>query len=212
MIGLIYAVKYELDADCRNGQHMRLTKIYTKTGDKGETRLSDGSQVKKSNIRINAYGTVDELNAQMGLLCASLPQKLTTERLVQMIRRIQNELFDVGAELSTPGIMDSSKSWTIPKEAVDRLEAEIDHMNSHLAPLMNFILPAGSPCIAQAHVARTVCRRSERIMVELNHQESIRPLMIQYVNRLSDWLFVYSRYLNHLLGQSEILWEQQGQR
>jgi cob(I)alamin adenosyltransferase len=176
----------------------RLSKIYTRTGDDGTTGLADGSRLSKDAARIDAMGDIDELNSVMGLLLTEpLP-----EPLAAMLSPIQHDLFDMGGELSLPG-------HTLIAEAhVVRLEGDLETLNATLAPLKDFILPGGSRAAATAHVARTVCRRAERKLVTLAQAESISPLLLHYLNRLSDLLFVCARVLNREAGGSDVLWEQ----
>jgi cob(I)alamin adenosyltransferase len=185
---------------------MRLTKIYTKVGDKGYTHLGTGKKVIKSSLRVDTYGTVDELNAWIGFLVDELPSSLIKD-YQSSIRRIQNELFDIGAELSLPDF-DMTKLQKIEHEHIERLELQIDTMNVDLAPLENFVLPGGSRSQSICHIARTVCRRAERKAVELHSIEVLRNELIMYLNRLSDWLFVFSRFLAHKTNTPEILWQQ----
>ncbi|MEM9755852.1 MAG: cob(I)yrinic acid a,c-diamide adenosyltransferase [Pseudomonadota bacterium] len=181
-----------------------LNKIYTKTGDAGETALGDGSRVAKHSVRVSAYGTVDELNATLGLA-----RQHATQDLDAMVMRIQNDLFDLGADLCTPGMeKDAERDYPalrIVPAQVSRLEAEIDRMNARLEPLRSFILPGGSALAAHLHLCRTVCRRAERLSVELATMESINPDGVVYLNRLSDWLFVAGRIANDD-GKSDVLW------
>lgn len=181
-----------------------LSKIYTRTGDKGDTALGDGERVAKDSVRVGAYGTVDEVNATLGL--ARLHAHGEAEA---GIARVQNDLFDVGADLCTPGFERDSEApyprlRIIPAQ-VDRLEREIDAMNSAMKPLRSFILPGGSALAAHLHLARTVCRRAERETVTLARAESINPEAVRYLNRLSDWLFVAARAAN-LGGEGDVLW------
>lgn len=177
---------------------VRLTKIYTRGGDKGQTSLGDGSRVPKHALRVEAYGTVDEANAVIGVA------RLSTEGQGDgMLARIQNDLFDLGADLCTPE--GDSPRLRVAPEQVTRLENEIDAMNADLAPLNSFILPGGSPASAQLHLARTVVRRAERLITHLAELEQINPQAIAYANRLSDHLFVLARWLN-AMGAQDILW------
>jgi cob(I)alamin adenosyltransferase len=176
---------------------VRLTRIYTRGGDKGETSLGDGSRVAKNALRVEAYGTVDEANAAIGLA------RLHTQGEEDaMLARIQNDLFDLGADLCRPG---TEGGLRIAQGQVDRLEAEIDSMNAELAPLDSFILPGGSAAAAYLHLGRTIARRAERWMVGLAEVETINPIAIAYINRLSDHLFVLSRRLNGN-GSQDVLW------
>jgi cob(I)alamin adenosyltransferase len=185
-----------------------LTKIYTRTGDDGTTALGDGERLPKHHLRIAAYGTVDETNAAIGVA----RQALGAEHPVvdAMMARIQNDLFDLGADLCVP---DRGKPLPytplrIAEPQVTRLEAEIDLMNAELRPLASFVLPGGSPAAAALHLARTIARRAERHMVELATQENepVNPAGLKYVNRLSDLLFVASRYVNDK-GARDVLWQ-----
>jgi len=180
-----------------------LTKIYTRGGDAGETSLGSGARVKKHDLRVAAYGTTDEANGIIGLA------RLHTEGEDDaMLARIQNDLFDLGADLCTPedGSERSEGALRIADIQVDRLEAEIDAMNEHLAPLKSFVLPGGQPAAAYLHLARTVVRRAERLMTELAMDETVNPAAIRYVNRLSDHLFVLARRLNDN-GAEDVLWQ-----
>ena len=189
-----------------------LIKIYTRTGDDGKTALSTGTRVEKFALRIQAYGTVDETNATVGMA----RQHTTGEdlhRLDAMLARIQNELFDLGADLCTPETGEKLEWEPLRMTAaqVDRLETEIDELNEDLEPLRSFILPGGHPAAAVLHLARTVSRRAERLMVELADQknEHIDENALHYVNRLSDFLFVASRWANakgNWDGQGDVLW------
>ena len=180
---------------------VRLTRIYTRGGDKGETSLADGSRVPKHDLRVATYGTVDEANATIGLA------RLHTQGEADaMLARIQNDLFDLGADLSTPE--DGRRgpgALRIVAAQVERLEREIDAMNERLAPLDSFVLPGGSAAAAWLHLARTVTRRAERLASELAGEVQVNPAALQYVNRLSDHLFVLARHLNDD-GRSDVLW------
>ncbi|GGB87737.1 cob(I)yrinic acid a,c-diamide adenosyltransferase [Marivita lacus] len=181
-----------------------LNKIYTKTGDDGETALGNGARVAKHSMRVTAYGTVDELNAIVGLA------RLHTDgELDANMSRIQNDLFDLGADLCRPDIEKDAESEYPPLRIVgsqvDRLESEIDAMNAKLEPLRSFILPGGSPLSAHMHQCRTVARRAERLTVELATMESVNPDAVKYLNRLSDWFFVAARVANDD-GKADVLW------
>lgn len=180
-----------------------LSKIYTKTGDDGTTALGDGSRLRKDAERIEAYGTVDELNAVLGLMTANanLPMQ-------ELVLSISNDLFDVGADLCVPlgGHEQPGAALRITDEHVDRLEKQIDHYNANLEPLRSFILPGGSPAAAWCHLARTICRRAERRVVTLAGNETVNPLVVTYLNRLSDLLFVLARVLNNG-GAGDVLWQ-----
>ena len=180
----------------------RLSKIYTRTGDKGTTGLGDGSRVEKDNLRVEAFGTVDELNSTVGLvLAAKLPTKIQS-----ILNRVQHELFDLGGELCVPG------TTLIPDRYIDGLEADLDMLNENLPPLKDFILPGGSDSAARCHLARTVCRRAERRVVALAHDEDVNPATIRYLNRLSDFLFVAARVIARADGGAEVLWVHGDQR
>ena len=187
---------------------VKLTRIYTRGGDKGRTSLGDGSRVAKHDPRVAAYGTVDEANAALGLA------RLHTEGEAEaMLARIQNDLFDLGADLCRPeeevgdskGNTKKAAPLRIVEAQVTRLEHEIDEMNAALHPLESFVLPGGSPAAAYLHLARTVARRAERLMTALAAKSPVNPIAIKYINRLSDHLFVLARYLNDR-GKADILW------
>lgn len=181
---------------------VQLTRIYTRSGDKGKTSLGDGRRVAKHDGRVAAYGTVDEANAVIGLA-----RLHSTGEADAMLARIQNDLFDVGADLCTPNRDDEQpgQSLRIVQSQVDRLEQEIDAMNASLAPLKSFILPGGTPAAAQLHFARTVVRRAEREVTALAEQEPVNPLAVAYINRLSDHLFVLARHIN-AQAAGDVLW------
>ena len=178
-----------------------LNRIYTKTGDKGETALGDGTRLPKFALRIAAYGTVDETNATVGLARLHAGSEMDA-----MLARIQNDLFDLGADLCVPedGRRGEGR-LRIAESQVERLEREIDAMNADLAPLTSFILPGGTPLAAYLHLARTVSRRAERLIVELGQQEKLGAPIIKYINRLSDHLFVAARFGNDQ-GKRDVLW------
>jgi cob(I)alamin adenosyltransferase len=180
---------------------VRLTKIYTRGGDKGETSLGDGERVAKHDPRVEAYGTVDEANATVGLA-----RLHTTGEVDAMLARIQNDLFDLGADLCTPEAPNPKyPPLRIAQAQVDRLEREIDAMNANMKPLDSFILPGGTPAAAYLHLARTVSRRAERLITALARSQTINPLAIGYINRLSDHLFVLARHVNDD-GAKDVLW------
>ena len=187
-----------------NDRVPRLTKIYTRTGDEGMTGLAGGQRVPKDSQRVDTYGTVDELNSQIGVALASgLCERLTGE-----LRLIQNELFDLGSDLATPAASQARHPVpTIEARHIDKLERLIDEFNEVVGPLANFLLPGGSPGAAHLHVARTVCRRAEREAASLARDETIGATVLPYLNRLSDALFVMARYENHQRGVAEPLWE-----
>jgi cob(I)alamin adenosyltransferase len=181
---------------------VKLDKIYTRGGDNGKTSLGGGARVDKHATRVNAYGTADEANAVLGLARLAADKDINS-----MLARIQNDLFDLGADLCRPS--DEEKKDTslrISETQVLRLENEIDALNEHLEPLMSFVLPGGTGTAAWLHLGRTVVRRCERLMTELAASEDVNPLAIQYVNRLSDHLFVLARIANHR-GKKDVLWE-----
>jgi len=179
-------------------------KIYTKTGDAGETSLFGGGRVRKSNLRVAAYGDVDELNAALGWLASLMPAGNAS---ADVLRSVQRTLFGVGGEVATAKTEARGKLRDLVDESqVAILEASIDRLEEHLPPLRTFILPGGTPAAAAAHVARTVCRRTERSLVALAEADELRPEILRYINRLSDWLFVFARSLNHDAGTKEIPW------
>jgi cob(I)alamin adenosyltransferase len=182
----------------------RLTRIYTKTGDEGMTGLGGGRRVPKDSARVRAYGTVDELNSAIGVALALG----LSERLASELGTIQNELFDLGSDLCWPE--DDERRARIPTvqpKHVRRLEGLIDELNEVVGPLTNFLLPGGAPGAAQLHLARTICRRAEREAITLSHEEPIGELVLPYLNRLSDALFVMARFENHERGVAEPLWQ-----
>jgi len=182
---------------------VQLTKIYTRGGDAGETSLGSGARVAKHDLRVAAYGTVDEANAAIGLARLHTAGDAATDA---MLARIQNDLFDLGADLCTPeGEARGDGALRIVEAQVERLEAEIDALNADLAPLSSFVLPGGTPAAAHLHLARTVVRRAERLMTELKTREAVGDAALRYVNRLSDHLFVLSRHVNDR-GTADVLW------
>ena len=185
---------------------VRLTKIYTRGGDAGETSLGDGSRVSKLDARIGAYGTVDELNSALGLVVAGDCPDDIREVLV----RVQNELFDLGADLSVPLEHDGRLRTT--QEQVDALETDCDRFNAELPELRSFVLPGGSEAAAALHVARTVCRRAERETLAASGSNALNPLVLVYLNRLSDLLFILARAANAAAGYDEPLWAPGGSR
>ncbi len=187
-----------------------LNRIYTRTGDKGSTRLATGEPVSKASLRVEAYGGVDETNA-----CVGLARLHAEGDLDALLSRIQNDLFDLGADLATP---DTGKDLgyeplRITDGQVERLESEIDKLNGELEPLNSFVLPAGTPAAAHLHLARTVCRRAERVCVALTEQDgkAVSPAALKYLNRLSDLLFVAARWANDG-GKGDVLWVPGGNR
>jgi cob(I)alamin adenosyltransferase len=182
---------------------VQLTRIYTRGGDKGETSLGDGTRVAKDDARVAAYGTVDEANAAVGLARLQCAGEADA-----MLARIQNDLFDLGADLCRPGPAENEggeATLRVVDAQVMRLEREIDAMNAKLAPLKSFVLPGGTPAAAALHLARTVVRRAERLAVALARSEAVNPAAVRYLNRLSDHLFVLSRHVNDD-GARDVLW------
>ena len=181
-----------------------LNKIYTRGGDRGETALGNGSRVAKYDMRVMAYGTVDETNATVGLARLHSFGEMDAQ-----LAAIQNDLFDLGADLCRPDMeKDAEAEYTplrVTQAQVDRLESEIDAMNDHLEPLRSFVLPGGSALAANLHLCRTVSRRAERLTVELASAEDVNPVAVKFLNRLSDWFFVASRIANDN-GKSDVLW------
>lgn len=178
-------------------------RIYTKTGDKGETALFGGRRVPKSHLRVDAYGTVDELNSFIGWLRDSVEN----QRLRDLLAQIQHRLFTVGAHLAS----DPDKHPPVPDllpADIELLENEMDAIDAALPPLKNFILPGGHPAVSVCHVCRTVCRRAERLVVALHESEPVDDVVLQYLNRLSDYFFMLARQLGHDLGAAEVIWEQ----
>jgi cob(I)alamin adenosyltransferase len=189
---------------------MRITKVYTKTGDKGKTRLAGGQSVWKDALRVEAYGTVDELSAVIGVVRAQLLNEQKDTRLAQVeheLRWVQNKLFDLGGLLATAPGQSFPNMPSIEKVDVSRLEQSIDGWQNDLQPLKEFILPGGGTIASMLHLARTVCRRAERRCVSLMREEQVDPTGIVFLNRLSDALFVLARWVAHSLGESEVLWE-----
>ena len=187
---------------------VELTRIYTRGGDSGETSLGSGDRVAKHDLRVAAYGTVDEANAAIGLARLHTADDAETDA---MLSRIQNDLFDLGADLCTPegdarAARKSEGALRIVPEQVDRLEREIDTLNENLAPLTSFILPGGTPAAAHLHMARTIARRAERLMTELAAGAPVNEAALRYINRLSDHLFVLGRHLNDG-GTADVLWK-----
>jgi cob(I)alamin adenosyltransferase len=190
---------------------MRITKVYTRTGDAGKTRLAGGQQVSKDSLRVEAYGTVDELNASVGLVRAMNEDAVAVvgaaKQMEQELRWVQNKLFDVGSLLATaPGQVFKNMPTIKGQDAV-RLERMIDRCQKDLAPLKEFILPGGGKVSATLHQARTICRRAERICVRLAREEPLDPQIIKFLNRLSDALFVWARWVAKTQGEPEFLWE-----
>lgn len=191
-----------------------ISKVYTKFGDRGDTMLASGDTVGKDSPRVGAYGEVDELNATLGLIRVELARVAVAPAPLEFLAaldasltRIQQELFDLGAELATPGATEGKAPLRVEEADITRLEHELDVWNADLPPLRSFILPGGGPLGAWAHLARTVCRRAERTVVALARVEPVRPEAIRYLNRLSDYFFVVSRAAAHRFGVPEVLWD-----
>ena len=176
-------------------------KVYTKTGDDGKTSLIGGERVFKYDLRLESYGTVDELNAQLGVLGTQVPAEFSP-----YLTRIQNELFHIGSLLASPNPEEFGLT-DLPTSCIVRLEDEMDAFSENLPKLTNFILPGGSQASAIAHVCRCVCRRAERRVVALSSEEDISEVLIKYLNRLSDWFFVFARFANHRAGIKDVIWE-----
>lgn len=193
-----------------NEPRVALNRIYTKAGDGGETRLVGGQRVAKDDVRIECYGTVDELNAFLGLARTTAEQLTATQRLhpfTATLKRVQHELFNLGSILATLPEDVHPRQPRITAAEVAQLEHDIDEANAELTPLRSFVLPGGSHLAAELHVCRTVCRRAERLLVHLAREQNVPPECVQYLNRLSDALFVWSRWVNHVLRAAETLWE-----
>lgn len=190
---------------------MRITKVYTKTGDAGQTRLAGGQQVWKNSLRVDAYGTVDELNAAVGVVRVFNAERAAgsphATRLEDELRWMQNKLFDVGGILATAPGQTFANMPQVTEQDVTRLERLMDACDEELQPLKEFILPGGGKVSGLLHQARTVCRRAERICVSLAREETVDPVIIKFVNRLSDALFVLARWVAKTQGEPEFLWE-----
>jgi cob(I)alamin adenosyltransferase len=184
----------------KRDEPVRLTRIYTRGGDAGETSLGDGSRVSKLDERISAYGTVDELNAALGVVLAGE----CPEPLREVLARVQNELFDLGADLSVP--LEHEDRLRVAQSQVEALEADCDRFNGELSELRSFVLPGGSEAAARLHVARTTCRRAEREAIVAARAHDVSPLVLTYLNRLSDLLFILARAANAAAGREEPLW------
>jgi len=188
---------------------IRITKVYTRTGDRGETALVGGRRVPKDSPRIIAYGAVDELNSILGIVRALAAKQSSpaTERLIELLQRLQNELFDLGSELATPHDAEYEGMWHASEAEVRALERTMDECQKRLAILKSFVLPGGGVLGAFLHQARTVCRRAEIEILELSRTERLNPFVLRYVNRLSDLLFVLARWIAKQTGEPEFLWE-----
>ncbi len=200
-----------MDEKTFDDPRLALNRIYTKRGDTGETGLAGGQRVPKDSLRIESYGTVDELNSFLGLALVSCYEQSGRDPniglLAGIMRRVQHELFNLGSILATrPEDMHPKQARITPAE-IAQLEREIDAMNEDLPPLRSFVLAGGTRFNAELHIARTVCRRAERLVVALARQEQVPPEAIQYLNRLSDALFVWSRWANYILRTPEVLWD-----
>ena len=189
-----------------NEPRLAINRVYTRQGDKGETGLVGGQRVPKDSARIEAYGTVDELNAFLGTARVTAHEAGLSE-LAAILLRVQHELFNLGSILATRPEDVHPKQPRVTDIEIARLEAEMDRMNEDLAPLRSFVLPGGSRLDAELHIGRTVCRRAERVCIALGRVESVPPETIRYLNRLSDALFVWSRWAGHAVGAAETLWE-----
>lgn len=192
---------------------MRISKVYTRAGDAGKTRLAGGQEVWKDSVRVEAYGTVDELNSMLGLVRVSNGQAGTnvevSERMGTILKWVQNKLFDLGGILATAPGESFPNMPTVTSEDVAHLEHLIDECQKDLTPLKEFILPGGGQLAALLHVARTICRRAERLCVTLSKEESIDKALIIFLNRLSDALFVFARWVTKKQGEPEFLWERE---
>jgi cob(I)alamin adenosyltransferase len=186
-------------------------KIYTKTGDDGTTGLIGGSRVRKCDARLDCYGTIDELNAALGLAVVAAESDPATADAVTRLREVQADLFVIGSHLATPDESPHRANLPAIEDAmIGRLEMQIDAAESQLPPLRNFILPGGTEASARLHLARTVCRRAERLLVDFSLDRPIPEVMLTYLNRLSDWLFVQARLCNHSAGVADIPWKARG--
>lgn len=194
-----------------NEPRIALNRIYTRAGDTGDTRLVGGQRIGKDDLRIECYGTVDELNAFIGLARTSAEAEVSRSQKLQslaaILKRVQHELFNLGSILATLPADVYPKQPRITDAEIGQLEREIDSANEDLVTLRSFVLPGGSRLDAELHICRTVCRRAERLLVALSRSQEVPPETVRYLNRLSDALFVWSRWANHLLGTPETLWE-----
>lgn len=194
-----------------NEPRLALNRIYTRRGDQGSTSLVGGQQVPKDSLRIESYGTIDELNAAIGLATVTLDEltghRKDMGRMLAILRRVQHELFNLGSILATLPEDVHPRQPRVTQGEIDQLEREIDEMNEPLGALRSFVLPGGSRINAELHLCRTICRRAERVLVALARQETVPPEAITYLNRLSDALFVWSRWVNWKTGAPEVLWE-----
>ena len=192
----------------KKSPNIRINKVYTRTGDAGKTRLIGGEKRWKDDARVEAYGTVDELNSEIGL-CRELLKEQKEDQfssLIRFLKSAQNELFNLGTQLASAEDRDSDNLPRLSHDAISKLESEIDTANELLSELTSFVLPGGSVINAQFHIARNVCRRAERRAVTLSKIEKLDPVNMKYLNRLSDALFVWSRWISSVLGNEEHLW------
>ena len=192
----------------KKSPNIRINKVYTRTGDAGKTRLIGGEERWKDDARVEAYGTVDELNSEIGL-CRELLKEQKEDQfssLIRFLKSVQNELFNLGSQLAAAEDRDSENLPQLSDDAISKLESKIDTVNESLLELTSFVLPGGSVINAQFHMARNVCRRAERRTVTLSRNETVVPENIRYLNRLSDALFVWSRWVSHILGDTENFW------
>ena len=200
-----------MDDQTFNEPRIVLNRIYTRAGDTGQTRLVGGQRVAKDDLRIDSYGTIDELNAYIGAARTTAEELAgraePVQRLASILKRVQHELFNLGSILATLPEDVHAKQPRITEAEVEQLEREIDAANEQLNPLRSFVLPGGNRLDAELHICRTVCRRAERLLVRLAREQTVPPEALRYLNRLSDALFVWSRWANHALGTSETLWE-----
>ena len=192
----------------KKSPNIRINKVYTRTGDAGRTRLIGGEKRWKDDARVEAYGTVDELNSEIGL-CRELLKEQKEDQfssLICFLKSVQNELFNLGSQLAAAEDRNTENLPQLSDDAISKLETEIDTVNESLSELTSFVLPGGSVINAQFHMARNVCRRAERRTVTLSRNETVVPENIRYLNRLSDALFVWSRWVSHILGDTENFW------
>ena len=194
-----------------NKPRVAINRVYTRTGDSGQTRLAGGQKVSKGSLRLEAYGTVDELNGLVGMACQTAREQVEQcpelQTLVTCLIRVQHELFNLGATLATLPEDIHPRQPQVTERDIERLEQEIDQANQVLAPLRSFVLPGGNRLNLELHLCRTVCRRAERECVRLGGEEAIPAAAVQYLNRLGDALFVWSRWASHLTGTPETLWD-----
>ena len=194
-----------------NKPRLAINRVYTRAGDSGQTRLAGGQKVSKGSLRLEAYGTVDELNGLVGMACQTAREQVARDpelqAMVTCLVRVQHELFNLGATLATLPEDIHPRQPQVTEREIERLEQEIDRANQVLEPLRSFVLPGGSRLNLEFHLCRTVCRRAERHCVRLGEEEAIPAAAVQYLNRLGDALFVWSRWVSHLMGTPETLWD-----